>query len=177
MTILVVGTAEFEPLVNFSGEDFAQRITFSAIMHWTLVHSDPFVSARVVLFSTLQFPEANISVILLVSRSLHQAALLHKFLHERANFIIDFFGLQFGISSGLPPLDFNVLAQRMVLSLLARRLIELFLNIGMQIIFGSFGLRLGMAGPVIAIGFRRRRGAGRQKGIVLLLTFSIRHWQ
>ncbi len=65
MTVLVVGTEEFEPLVVFSGEDSTQRMTFAAIMHWTLVQSDPFVSARVVIFGTLQLPEADIGVILL----------------------------------------------------------------------------------------------------------------
>ncbi len=74
MTVLVVGTEEFEPLVIFSCEDSAQRIAFAAIMHWTLVHSDPFVRARVVIFGALQFPEANIGFKLLVSKSLHQAA-------------------------------------------------------------------------------------------------------
>jgi undecaprenyl pyrophosphate phosphatase UppP len=38
-----------------------------------------------------------------------------------------------------------------------------------------FGILLGMACPVIAIGFCRHREAGRQKGIVVLLIFSIRH--
>ena len=132
--------------------------------------------ARICTHSWAAMPDLTSKhVKLLMSRSLHQAALLHKFLHERVNFMIDLFGLQFGIRAGLPPLDFSVLAERMVLSLLARRLIELFLNIGIRFIFGSFGLRLGMAGPVIAIGFRRHREAVRQKGIVLLLTFSIRH--
>jgi hypothetical protein len=36
-----------------------------------------------------------------------------------------------------------------------------FLNIGITFIFGSFGIRTGMAGPVIATGFLRRREAGR----------------
>ncbi len=111
----------------------------------------------------------------MLSKSLHQAAPLHKFLHERVNFMINFFILQFGFSSGFPPLDFSVLAERMVLSLLARRLVELFLNIGIRFGFGSFGILLGMAGPVIAIGFRRRRETGRRRGIELLLTLSIRH--
>ncbi len=43
VTVLVVGTEEFEPLVIFSNEDSAQRVAFAA-MHWTLVHLDPFVS-------------------------------------------------------------------------------------------------------------------------------------
>jgi hypothetical protein len=91
--------------------------------------------------------------------------------------MIDLFGLQFGISSGLPPLGFSVLVERMVLSLLAHRLFELFLNIGIRINFGFFGIWLGMAGPVIANGFRRRSKTGRRRGIELLLTFSIRYWQ
>ncbi len=153
MTVLVVGTEEFELLVVFSSEDSAQCITFAEIRHWTLVHSDPSVSARVVIFGALQFPEANIGFKLLVSRSLDQAALLHKFLHERVNFMINLFGLQFGIRAGLPPLDFSVLAERMVLSLLARQLIELFLNICSRFTFGSFGLRLGMAAPSLRSAF------------------------
>ncbi len=133
---------------------------------------DLFVSARVVIFSALQFPEANIGDILHLSRSLHQAALLHKFLHERVNFMIDLFGLQYRIRVDLPPFDFSVLEERMVLSLLARRLFELFLNIGVRSIFGSFGIRLGMAGPVIANGFRLRREIGRRRGNVPLLILD-----
>ncbi len=95
VTVLVMGAEEFEPLVIFSSEDSVQRVAFAAIMHWTLVHSDPFVSARVVIFSALQSSEANIGIKLLVSRSLHQAAPLHKFLHERVNFMINFFILLF----------------------------------------------------------------------------------
>ncbi len=37
----------------------------------------------------------------------------------------------------------------MILSLLVRRRIELFLNIGIRFRFSSFGILLGMAGPVI----------------------------
>jgi hypothetical protein len=36
----------------------------------------------------------------------------------------------------------------------------LFLNIGFRSIFGSFGIRLGMTGPVIAIGVEKL-GGGR----------------
>ena len=97
-------------------------MTFAAIAHWTLVNSDTFLFQRIVIFGVLQLPEANIG--LLVSRSIKQAAPLHKFLHERVNFMIDLFGLQYGIRAGLPPLDFSVLAERMVLSLLARRLFD-----------------------------------------------------
>jgi hypothetical protein len=57
------------------------------------------------MFLPLQLPEANVGVKVLVSRSLHQAALLHKFLHERVNFIIDLCWLQYGIGAGFPPHD------------------------------------------------------------------------
>ena len=57
----------------------------------------------------------------------------------------------------------------MVLALLARRLVELFLDIGSIFGIGSFGIRTGMAGPVIAIGFRRRSEAGRLKDSIVLL--------
>ena len=102
-------------------------------------------------------------------RSLHQAAIFHKFLHGRVNVMIDLCGLQYGIFSGGPPLDFSVFEVRIVLALLARRLVELFLDIGIRFGLHSFGIRLAMAGPVIAIGFRRRRVAGRLKGSMVLL--------
>ena len=57
----------------------------------------------------------------------------------------------------------------MVLARLARRLNEVFLDIGIRFGFGSSGIRLAMAGPVIAIGFRLRREAWRRKGSILLL--------
>ena len=87
--------------------------------------------------------------------------------------MINFFILQFGFSSGLPPLDFSVLAERMVLSLLARRLFELFLNIGIRFGFGSFGIRFGMAGPVIAIDLRRHRETGRRRAPRHLLNQTL----
>ena len=68
--------------------------------------------------------------------------------------------LQFGIFFGGPPLDFSVIEVRMVLALLARRLVELFLDIGIRFGIGSFGIRLGMAGLVIVNGFDRRSEAG-----------------
>ncbi len=71
----------------------------------------------------------------------------------------------------------GALEVRIIVALLARRLVELFLNIGIRIGFGSFGIWIGMAGPVIANGFRRRGEARRRRGIVLLLRISPRHWQ
>ncbi len=158
VTVLVVGAVEFEPLVIFSCDDSDLCFTFAAIIHRALENSDPFVSMRVEIFLPLLLPKAHIGVKLLVPRSLHQEALLHKFLHESVNFMIDLCGLEQGIRAGVPLQDFSVLEEWMVLSLLARRLIKLILNIGIRFTFGSFGIRTGMAGPVIATDFRRRAG-------------------
>ena len=98
-----------------------------------------------------------------VSWSLHQAALLHNFFHESVNFITDLRGLQHGIFSGGPPLDFSMFEVRTVLAFLARRLVELFLDVGIRFGFGS------ASGPVIANGFRQGGEARRRKGIFLLL--------
>ncbi len=92
--MLVVGTVEFEQLVIFSGDDSDLHFTFSEIIDWTLQNSDSFAISQVVIFCVMLFPEANVGVKLLMSRCLHQAALLHKFLHERVNFMIDLCGLQ-----------------------------------------------------------------------------------
>ncbi len=96
VTVFVVRTEEIELLIIFSSDDFDLRFTFAAITHQALYKSDPFVDSRVVIFGTLLIPEANVSQKLYMSRSLHQAALLHKFLHESGYFkvMIDFCGLQ-----------------------------------------------------------------------------------
>ena len=94
---------------------------------------------------------------------------MHKFLHESVNFIIDLCGLQHGIFSGGPQLNFSEFAGSPSLALLARRLVEFFLDIGIGSGFGFFGIRNTMARPVIAIGFRGRSEAGRRSGILLLL--------
>ena len=52
---------------------------------------------------------------------------------------------------------------------IARRLVDLFLDIGIRFGIGSFGIRLAMAGPVIANGFGGRSEAGLQKGSIVLL--------
>ena len=96
------------------------------------------------------------------------SSVLHKFLHEHVNFTLDFCGLQYGIFAGDLPLDFSVFEVRMVSALLSRRLVEFLLGIGIRFGFHSFGIRLAMAGPVIAIGFRRRREAGRRGGSIVL---------
>ena len=104
-----------------------------------------------------------------MSRGLHQAALLHYLLHGSVNFMIDLRGLQHGIFPGGPPLDFSVIEVSTLLALLARRLVELFLCIGIRFGLGSIGIRFGMGGPVIAIGLRRRREAGRRMSSIVLL--------
>ena len=119
----------------------------------------------------------NIRLLWFVTGGLLQAARMHKFLHLCVNFMLNFCVLQYSFGSCNPLLDKSVFLVTSVVALLARRLVELFLNIGIRFGFGSFGIRLGMAGPVIANDFRRRREAGRGKGIVLLLRFSTRHWQ
>ena len=119
----------------------------------------------------------NILLLLFVTWSLLQAARMHEFLHLCVNFMPNFFILQHSFGSCNPLLDKSVFLVTSVVVLLARRLTKLFLNIGIRFGFGSFGIRLGMAGPVIANDFRRRGEARRGKGIVLLLRFSTRHWQ
>ncbi len=122
-------------------------------------------------------PEMNIRLLLFVTGSLLQAIRMHKFLHFCVNFMLIFGLLQYGFfSTGSHPLlDKSVFLVTSVVALLARRLVELFLNIGISFGFSSFGIRTGMAGPVIVNGFRRRREAGRLRGIVPLLRFSTRH--
>ena len=58
---------------------------------------------------------------------------------------------------------------------IARRLVEFFLDIGIRFGIGSFGIRLAMAGPVIANVFRQHSEAGRRKGSILLLRFWTKH--
>ena len=58
---------------------------------------------------------------------------------------------------------------------IARRLVELFLDIGFRFGFHwhSFGIRLGMGGPIISNGFRRRREAGWPRDSILLLLKTL----
>ncbi len=68
------------------------RVLHAAIIYQVLHNSDPFLSSQVAIFGALLLPEANVgeTLKLLMSQSFHQAALLHKFLHESVNFMIDF---------------------------------------------------------------------------------------
>ena len=105
-------------------------------------------------------PEANVSRKLAMAKILLQAFLLQNFLRESVNFMIDLRELQYEVWVGGSQLDFSVIAVSIVLALLARRLVEFFLDIGIDFVFSSFGIRIGMAGPVIAIGFGGRKEAG-----------------
>ncbi len=111
------------------------RFTFVAINHVThraLHNSDPFFSSQVVVFGSLLLPEATNSIKLLMSRSLHQAALLDKSLHISVNFMIDLCGLNNGIRSSFPLHDLSqaqCTGGKDVVALLACSLIELFLDI------------------------------------------------
>ena len=120
MACLIMGSVEFEQpeLVTFSGDDPNLCLTLAAITHQALENVDPFISSRVEIFGALLLPEAEVRLLMQVSRRLHQAAVLHEFLHESVNFMTDLRGLQYGIFSGGPPLDFSVLEERMILLLL-----------------------------------------------------------
>ena len=153
LAILVMGTVEFEPLVTFSCDDPNLCLTLAVIIHQALENMDHFISSRVEIFSALLLPEDNVRLLLLVSLRLHQAAVLHKFLHESVHFMIDLYGLQFGIfSSGLPP-DFTVFEERTVLALLARRLLELFLDSGIRFGLQSFASDSAWPAPSLRMAF------------------------
>ncbi len=96
--------------------------------------------------------------LLFVSGSLLKATSMQKFLHLGVSFMLNIGLLQYGIFSGDPLLDESVFLVAIVVALLARRLVEFFLNIGIRFGFGSFGIRLGMAGPVIATGVEEPGG-------------------
>ena len=168
-TALIVGTKEFEPLVIFSSYDSDLCWTLAVIFQRALQRSDPLFSSRVVILCAILLPEGNISWTLAVARSLHQAALRHKFLHESVNFMNDLCGLQHGIFSSGPPLAFSVFVVSTALALLACRLVEIFLNIFIRFGFGFCGIRAAMAGPVIAIGLHGRGEAGRRRGSIFLV--------
>ena len=126
-------------------------------------------------------PEGLIRRQLFVCRRLHQAAVLHIFLHGHVNFTVDFSRLQYRLWSGGPSSDFTIFAERSVFALLyqlarlglrlasARLLGELLLNFGCRFGIHSFRIRLGMAGPGIAFDFRRRRIGWIRRGIAFPL--------
>ncbi len=85
------GYRRIRAFCNLSGDDFHLRFIFAATTHQALHNLDAFVSSLVV--GAMLLPETNVGRKFLMSRSIHQAALLHKFLHESVNFMIDLYGL------------------------------------------------------------------------------------
>ena len=71
-----------------------------------------------------------------MARSRHQAALLHKCLHESVDSMIDLQELQYGIFCCGPLPDNSEFVETAVLALLDRRLLEFLLGIGFR-----FGLK------------------------------------
>ncbi len=110
-----------------------------------------------------------------VSGRFLQAARMHIFLHLSIDFMFNFGILQQGMRSAGPLLDDLIRVVTSVVALLASLLAEWFLNIWIRFIFGSFGIRLGMAGPVIATGFLQSREARRLRGRIVLLIRLTRH--
>ncbi len=138
---------------------------------------DPFAGSLVLIFFGVLLPEMNVSVLGFVSGSFLQAARMHIFLHLGIDFTFNFGILQQGMRSGGQRLDKSIRVVPSVVALLARRLIEFFLNISIRFIFSSFGILLGMAGPVIATDFLQSSEGGQRRGSIVLLIRSTRHWQ
>ena len=69
--------------------------------------------------------------------------------------------------AGFPSHDLRVVEVRIVLAILARRIVEFFLDIGIDL--GAFGIRTGMAGPSLLSAFVGVEKAG---GRGTALSFS-----
>jgi hypothetical protein len=108
----------------------------------------------------------NLVVLQFFGLVLGVAVLIIRTAEFGVNFMLNFSLLQYCIFSSNPLLDKSVFLVTSAVALLARRLVDLFLNIGIRFGFGSFGTRTGMAGPVIANDFRRRSAALLRRGIV-----------
>ena len=119
----------------------------------------------------------NVCILCFVSGSRLQTAILHKYLHLGVNLLLYFGILQPSLRSSGPLLDNSVRMGTSIIALLALRLVEFFLDIGIRFSFGIFGIRLGMASPIIENGFRLRREAGLWRGSILLLRFLTKHWK
>ena len=96
MAILIVGTEEFEPLVTFSSHDPYLCLTFTAMIYRTHEHMNPFICSRIPIWVALLLPEGYVRLILLriLCWSNHQAAVLHEFLHEHPDLMLNFCWLQ-----------------------------------------------------------------------------------
>ena len=75
MTVLIVRTVEFEPLVILSGDESDLSKAFAAIFHRITERADPFIFTGLVIFSAILFPEGKVAQILTVRRQLETAAL------------------------------------------------------------------------------------------------------
>ena len=140
VAVLVMRTAEFVLLVIRSGDQFHLRMAIASIVHGTSERPVPFAGSLALIFFGVLLPEMNVSLLGFVSGSFLQAARMHKFLHLGVDFMINFGILQQVMRSGGPLLDKCIRVETSVVTLLARRLIELFLNICNRFRLGSFGI-------------------------------------
>ncbi len=117
-------------------------MAIASIVHGTSERPDPFAGSLVLIFFGVLLPEMNVSLLGFVSGSFPQAASMHIFLQLGIDFMINFGILQQGMRSCGPLLDELIRVATSLVALLARRLIKLFLNIGIRSILSSFRIRL-----------------------------------
>ena len=98
----------------------------------------------------------NARLLRFVSWSLLQAACMHKFLHLGVDFMFNFGIFQPSLRSCGPLLDKSVRMGTSIIALLARTRRIFSRSASHSAGFGFFGIPTGMAGPVIANGFRLR---------------------
>ncbi len=132
VAVLIICTAEFEPDEIVAGDVFHLRLTSTAVAERTSKRPRPIAGPVVAIRFRILLPEMNIRLLWFVTGSLLQAARMHKFLHLGVNFMLNFSVLQYSFGSGNPLLDKSVFLVTSVVALLARRLTELFLNIGIR---------------------------------------------
>ncbi len=87
-------TAEFEPLVIRSSDQFNLSVAIASIVHGASERPDPFSRSLVLIFLGVLLPEMNVSLLGFVSGSFLQAACMYIFLHLGIDFMINFGILQ-----------------------------------------------------------------------------------
>ncbi len=118
MTVLIAGTEKFYPLVIFKGDHHHLQPRYPASISY-LGSIRPFSSCNILCDAAMQLhPEANVRRKLAMDQNLLQAALLHKFLNESVNFMIDLCGLLNGICASRPSRDFGVFEVKLPLRFL-----------------------------------------------------------